>query len=224
MNMIPATEERLIPPTMLYRFALPCREGPGKWSAKTGITLKEEFAVPSFGALDGNTPFADVRASWKDDGMYFNVDVSGKQQTVWCRETQLMESDGFQVWIDTRDTHNVHRATRFCHWFLFLPNGGGSKRDDPIGSMLRINRSKEDPKTLNQVAPKVIAKIKHGGYSMKIHIPSRALSGWDPVEHDKIGFNYAVVDRELGWQTLSIGPEFSISEDPSLWQTLELVK
>jgi len=32
-----------------------------------------------------------------------------------------------------------------------------------------------------------------------------------------------VNDRELGWQTLAMGPELPIMEDPSLWQTLHLV-
>ena len=58
---------------------------------------------------------------------------------------------------------------------------------------------------------------------MSIHIPKMALGGWDPDEHPKLGFNYAVIDRELGDQTLAVGREFPISEDPSLWQTLELV-
>lgn len=216
-------DERLIPPTMLYRFAMPCQKLTNKWNAKTGVKLGDEHILPPMAALDGRMTFADVRAAWSEDGLFFNVDLSNKQQSVWCRETQLVESDGFQIWIDTRDTHNVHRATRFCHWFLFLPTGGGSKRDQPIATMLRINRAKDDPKTINQVKPQLIAKLKHGGYQLKVHIPSRAMSGWDTEEHSKIGFNYAVIDRELGWQTLAVGPEFPISEDPSLWQTLELV-
>ena len=216
-------DERLVPPTMLYRFALPCQKLKGKWSAKTGVKLNEDHILPPMGALDGRMTFADVRTAWAEDGLYFDVNVANKQQSVWCRETQLIESDGFQVWIDTRDTHNVHRATRFCHWFLFLPNGGGSKRDQPIATMLRINRAKDDPKTINQVKPQLIAKEKLDGYQLKIHVPSRALGGWNTDEHTKIGFNYSVIDREMGCQTLAIGPEFPISEDPSLWQTLELV-
>jgi hypothetical protein len=33
-----------------------------------------------------------------------------------------------------------------------------------------------------------------------------------------------VIDRELGWQTFNVGPEFPFQDDPSLWGTLELVK
>jgi hypothetical protein len=44
------------------------------------------------------------------------------------------------------------------------------------------------------------------------------------VEHPRLGFCYAVMDRELGWQTFTVGPEFPFAEDPSLWGTLELEK
>ncbi len=216
-------DERLIPPSMLYRFAIPCRQVTGKWSAKSGIKLDESFRIPSLGALDGIRPFAEIRAGWSPEGMFFQLDIHQKQQSIWCRETQLIESDGLQIWLDTRDTQSVHRATRYCHWFLFLPSGGGSKRESAIGTMLRINRAKDDPKSLNQVKPKVIAKTKHNGYMMTMHIPKMALDGWNPEEHPRLGFNYAVIDRELGNQTLAIGSEFPISEDPSLWQTIDLV-
>jgi hypothetical protein len=38
-----------------------------------------------------------------------------------------------------------------------------------------------------------------------------------------LGFSYAVMDRELGWQTFTVASEFPFDEDPSLWGTLELV-
>jgi hypothetical protein len=28
---------------------------------------------------------------------------------------------------------------------------------------------------------------------------------------------YTVIDRELGWQTLALGPEYPVMDDPSLW-------
>ena len=31
------------------------------------------------------------------------------------------------------------------------------------------------------------------------------------------GVQYAVIDRELGWQTLTLGPEYPVMDDPSLW-------
>ena len=53
-------------------------------------------------------------------------------------------------------------------------------------------------------------------------IPADCLTGFDPADYPRLGFSYAVVDRELGWQTFSVGPEYPIQEDPTLWGTMEL--
>ena len=66
-----------------------------------------------------------MRAAWSEAGLAFSVRVEGKKHPSWCRETKLEDSDALQLWIDTRDTHNIHRASRFCHRFIFLPGGGG---------------------------------------------------------------------------------------------------
>ena len=48
------------------------------------------------------------------------------------------------------------------------------------------------------------------------------MTGFEPQEHPRLGFNYAIVDRELGLQTFSVGHPLPYDEDPSLWATLEL--
>jgi len=48
------------------------------------------------------------------------------------------------------------------------------------------------------------------------------MTGFDPQEHQKVGFTYAVIDRELGTQAFSCSEEFPYREDPSVWATLEL--
>jgi hypothetical protein len=69
----------------------------------------------------------------------------------------------------------------------------------------------------------VHGKLTSGGYELVARIAASALTGYNPTEHDRLGFTYAIVDRELGWQTFSVGPELPFMEDPSLWGTLELV-
>lgn len=216
-------EERLIAPTMLYRFAVNCHQVTGQWDKQKGLELAEHCRLPVFSELDDQATFADLRSGWSREGLFFEVAITGKQQTPWCRNTQLLESDGLQLWIDTRATHNIHRASRFCHWFLFLPGGGGSRRNSPVASMLKINRARDFPKTFGQATPQVTATINNSGYSMSVHIPGSSLDGWNPDEHRRLGFHYAVVDRELGRQSLAIGSDLPVAEDPALWQTLELV-
>lgn len=215
------TDQSLAPASLLYRFSIPVLQFDGKWSAK-GFSLEDQHVIPFLSEIDGRKSFADVRIGWNHSGLYFDVDVKGKQQNLWCRRTQMTESDRFMVWVDTRDTHNIHRASRFCHWFLAMPVSG-DHNSGPVASMLKINRAKEDSPALNQYKLSIASKINRDGYRLQLFIPDKCMSGWNPEEHKKIGFNYAIVDRELGWQTLASGPELPIEEDPSLWQTIELV-
>ena len=71
--------------------------------------------------------------------------------------------------------------------------------------------------------PKQRAKAMADGYTIEGFIPTAALTGFSPADQPAVGFSYAVIDRELGWQTFSVGPELPFVDDPSLWGTLELV-
>jgi hypothetical protein len=152
----------------------------------------------------------------------FSIGVQGKSQPLWCRGSRVEDSDGVQLWIDTRDVHNVHRAGRFCHRFIFLPGGGGSRLDQPVAEVLTINRARELHNPVREGLLKARCQPRKDGYLLDIFLPAAALTGFDPVEYPRIGFNYAVADRELGQQTFSVAAPMPYQEDPSLWATLEL--
>ena len=213
--------EALLAPTFLFRFATPCRYRKKLWS-ENGIKLGPEFVVPTFGELEGKPLFADLRAAWSEEGIAFVLKVVGKKQLPWCRSTRIDDSDGLQIWIDTRDAHNIHRASRFCHRFIFLPGGGGQRLDQPVAELVPINRAKEKSRPVEPATLKVRRTNRPDGYVLHTFIPASALTGFDPIETRRLGFSYAVVDRELGWQTFSVGPEFPFVEDPSLWGSLDL--
>ena len=215
--------EPLIAPSFLFRYSLPCLEREPLWTP-TGANLDERYAVTNLAELDGRRQFADVRAAWGSGGISFAVRVEGKKQPPWCRANRIEDSDGFHVWIDTRDTHNIHRAGRFCHRFVFLPSGEGPRLDAPVAEPLLINRARENPQPARSSALKVRAEKRIDGYRLECHISAAALTGFDPAEHGRLGFMYAIYDRELGEQTLHVGSEFPYEEDPSLWSTLELVR
>ena len=98
-----------------------------------------------------------------------------------------------------------------------MPSGGGSNRERPIAAHVSINRARSQPKPIAPDQLKVAAAARHDGYELSGWIPADALTGFDPSGQPRIGFYYAVIDRELGWQTLSLGPEFPVMDDPSLW-------
>lgn len=214
--------ESLLPPAFLFRFSVACRYSQDITSES--LQLGPEHVIPSFSELDGRALFADVRVAWSEQGLAIRCRVVGKKQLPWCRDTRLDDSDGLQVLIDTRNAHNIHRASRFCHRFIFLPSGGGKKLDQPVAKMLDINRARETPADLGNLELPLKCKKAHDGYELFLQIPAAALTGFDPIDHPKLGFMYAIADRELGTQTFSVGPEFPILEDPSVWGTLDLVK
>lgn len=213
--------DTLLSPAFLFRFAAPCRRRESVWTPRD-IGLGDEYRLPCFGALEGRPAFADVRGAWHETGLSFLVQVAGKRQSPWCRAARIEDSDGFHVWLDTRDTHTIHRASRFCHRFVFLPAGGDSRGDRPVGRMVPIDRARELPRPAADETLGVRSQLRPDGYVLAAHIPAASLTGFDAAEHPRLGFTYAVVDRELGWQTFSVGPEFPMAEDPSLWGTLEL--
>ena len=215
--------ERLLPTRLLFRFAVPCLYREPLWTAE-GAALGAEHRLPSLAQLDESRTFADVRAAWSEAGLAFRVQVEGKRQAPWCREARPDESDGLRIWIDTRDTHGINRASRFCHQFVFLPLGSGQQMTEPSGEPLLINRAKENPKPVRPGVLRVRSEKRVDGYVLEAYIPAAALTGFDPAEHPRLGFTYAVIDRELGDQTFSCGGEFSYQDDPSLWASLELVR
>ena len=137
----------LIDPTFMFRFRSQLRRCKAEWTEE-GIALSPQHKLPCFAEVSGKKLFADVRAGWHEEGLYFTAKITGKRQPPWCRDTRPEESDGLHIWIDTRDTHNIHRASRFCHRFVFAPQGQGKAGIQPFGAMLPIHRAKEDPSTL----------------------------------------------------------------------------
>lgn len=213
--------ESLIPGRFLFRFAAQCPRRDPLWTA-AGAALDDAAALPALGELEGRRAFAEVRAGWSQQGLAFTVIVKGKSQPFWCRDSRMEDSDGLHLWIDTRDVHNVHRATRFCHRFLFLPGGGGPRHDDPMGVMLPIHRAKEHPRPIGPGILQARSRKLADGYRLDALLPAEVLTGFEPAEHPRLGFTYAVSDRELGEQTFSLGSPMNYDEDPSLWATLEL--
>jgi hypothetical protein len=215
--------EQLLSPTFLFRFSAPCFHRALRWTG-AALELDESHRLTHFGALDGARTFADVRAAWCDEALAFSVRVEGKRQAPWCRESRMADSDGLCVWIDTRDTHNIHRASRFCHRFMFLPSGGGRTLADPVADQLLVDRARENARPVRPGALCVRSEKRVDGYLLEAFIPADALTGYNPTDYPKLGFTYAVFDRELGIQTFAVGTEFPFEADPSLWGTLELVK
>jgi hypothetical protein len=126
-----------------------------------------------------------------------------------------------QLWIDTRCTQNVHRASRFCHYFCLLPAGGGDG-GDAIGIQLPVPRAREDAPLCDPTEIQIASRARTDGYSLEAWLSASILNGYDPAAQPRLGISIAVLDLELGLQTLSVGEDFPYASDPSLWSILLL--
>jgi hypothetical protein len=186
--------------------------------------LPESARLNHFAGLDGQSSFADVRLAWNELGLGVQVSVNGKQQPAVGDADKPKSSDGLSLWIDTRDARASHRASRFCHHFLFIPSGGGPDKDEPFVAQAKINRAQQDSPAANLADVPLRYHRAKGGYRLEAFLPAAALSGFDPQEHPRLGVYYCVRDQELGDQFLSVGWDFPFADDPSLWEVLELVR
>ncbi|NLS95965.1 MAG: hypothetical protein GXX96_27835 [Planctomycetaceae bacterium] len=211
----------LLPARFLFRFSVPCLHTDALWS-DNGAELDAHYRLVGLSELEGGPPWADVRAAWNNQGLAFSIRVQNKKTAPWCRVNRIDDSDSVHLWIDTRDVHNVHRASRFCHRFVALPFGNGARADKPFLQWMPIHRARDNPNTIDDGLLQAHSQKHVDGYSLDLLIPAAALTGFDPDEHPRLGFHYAVLDRELGEQTLAAGSPMPYREDPSLWATLEL--
>lgn len=217
----------LLAPRFLFHISVPIRRIKTAWSPK-GVTLDESYQLPDLASLDRATSaserrFADVRMGWAPEGIAMTVNVTEKLNALWCHDSRLDESDGLQVWVDTRATHTLHRATKFCVRYAFSPRGAGRGNVDPVADQLLISRARENSRPVRPRELQIVSSVTKKGYQLACFMPAATLTGYDPTQYRSLGFNYAVLDRELGLQTFSCGPGMPYDEDPSCWATLEMV-
>jgi hypothetical protein len=211
----------VIPHRLLFRFTIPVPHvaPPGRGAAD--VAWGALPPLPDLGVLDGAKSFAAIRVGWNEAGLAVRAEVSGKKMPIASAVGAATESDGLQVWVDTRNTQTIHRATRFCHHFVFLPGGpkqGGVALQQPIAL------AKEEARATRAGQLRTSSRPQPGGYALDAWIPAECLYGYDAEANPLLGFYFLVRDAELGDQYLSVGREFPFDHDPSLWATLELVR
>lgn len=213
---------QVVPPRFLFRwsFIAPRITNIPRTTGRL-LELPDECVLPSLGEFDSRVDFARIKCAWNDDGFGISLDIAGRAKGPQCDKNNLMGSDGIQVWIDTRDTKTVHRATKFCHQFILLPSGGGAKKRDAIVRSLPFTRTREDATLPNSDLVRVQSDVSES-YWLDAWFPAELLTGFEPSTNPRIGFHYVVRDSVFGEQTLAVGSEFPYESDPSLWQTVEL--
>src|SRR5262249_12884156 len=112
----------LLPHRFLFRYALPVRYDrklPG--SGKKLLGLGPEFARADFSPFEKSPPLGELRLAWKEKGLGFAVEVREKKRPLECPSDAPEAGDGLRVFIDTRNTQNIPRASRYCQQFCLFP-------------------------------------------------------------------------------------------------------
>jgi hypothetical protein len=213
-----------LPNRFLFRYSLPVRyERKLPRSGKKLLDLPAEFALADFGSLDQAEPFGQLRLAWNERGLGISVAVEGKKQPLNSDPQAPETSDGLRIFIDTRNTQNIHRASRYCQQFFLLPAGTRSAVGEPCVVQAPILRAREEGPRVNVAEIRMSSVASKSGYRLEAWLPAGVLHGYDPEAQPRLGFYYVLRDAELGEQFLSVGHDFPFAIDPSLWSTLELV-
>ena len=214
----------LLPQAFWFRLSVPCRrvDDVPKPSGKRRLELSDDCLLPRTALLDGKKPWATVRVAWNPRGLAVEVVAEGSLDALG-NDDRPEAQYGVQVWVDTRDTRDVSRATRFCHRFDARLVGG--KGREPLGVTIQakpIARAVADAPLAPPESLMANAEKLPKGWRVELFLTAAALSGFDPETNRRLGFAYHVSDPDREGQFLGVGREFPVGENPSLWSTLEL--
>jgi hypothetical protein len=215
----------ILPAAFLVRYRLPVARFdrlPRTGKKLLDLPAAARLAWPR--ALDAPTHAIDLRAGWNPQGIGFSLSVTGRTKPVLSDPENPPRLDALELWIDTRDTQTVHRATRYCHRLFVLPVGGGPQGTEAIVRPLPVARAREDAPLADEEEFLARSQLSAEGYVVEVWLPAHVLSGFDPATQPRLGFFCCIHDQEHGRIPFSVGEEFPVTSDPSLWHSLELVE
>jgi hypothetical protein len=216
-------ENQIVPPSFLFQFSIGVPQVDSIPRAK-GRLLQLDDASRVFvpGSLNQTAAPFDLKMAWNSEGVGIEIEVRGKKMPPAGRRRDLKTSDFVTLFLDTRHTANVHRATEFCSSLIALPcdEDADEKATVMFGEIAQQRTVKRDQ---NSRACRVQTTAKSDGYILELWIPGITLTGFDEAPGiGRIGFYCVVHDTELGEMPLSIGGDFPVAFDPSTWLQLEL--
>jgi hypothetical protein len=215
----------LLPQAFWFRPAFSCPrvdKMPSSGAAGSLVELPESCSIPSLQQLDQPAAWASVRAGWNAEGIGLVVLAAGVPAAQLNHRPEGFATVRF--WLDTRDTRGVSRATRFCHHFVAKMESRRTLGPLKVHVERReIARSLDDPPPCRLDVIAARAAVTSAGWRLELFLPVQVLNGFDPETNRRLGFAYQITDYVRDDQFLSVGRDFPIGENPSLWATLELL-
>jgi hypothetical protein len=178
--------------------------------------------LPDLASLESRASWASVRVAWNAEGLAIAILAQRPSTKLALAERPEGFAD-INLWIDTRDTRNVSRATRFCHRFAaHLSLRGDRQSLDVDLSQRPIARAVADAPIASPDLLSSHTELTRSSWTLEVFLPATTLHGFDPDTNRRLGFAYQVSDHERDDQFLGVGRDFPLGENPSLWATLEL--
>ena len=213
-----------VPQRAFFSFSFPCRHRQSPPVIDGNLKdWDDSFRIPDLMGMEERPSFAQLYMGWDDDGLYFAVEVPDKTQYK-IDPKNYWQADCLELWIDTRDMKDAHRANRFCHHFFFLPGGSGRDGKSPIGRQTTIDKAREQAPPCPEDSIEVGLKRLKRSYRMEIALPATGLNGFEPHEFEHLGFNYTLRDSDFGLQSWSVGRDIPVVHDPSTWGSVQLAR
>jgi hypothetical protein len=216
----------LLPQAFWFRLAASCPrvdEIPRPAARGALLDLPATCSLPDLSTLEGRASWASVRVGWNAEGLGVAIlaDLAASKAAL-----NPDRPEGFadvNLWIDTRDTRDVSRATRFCHRFAARLTVSRDRKSLRVELSQRpIARAVADAPICSPGLLESRTELHRTGWHLELFLPAAALNGYDPETNRRLGFAYQVSDHERDDQFLGVGREFPLGENPSLWATLEL--
>ncbi|MEY2725253.1 MAG: hypothetical protein RLZZ458_1120 [Planctomycetota bacterium] len=204
-----------------YQFELPrVDEMPRSRGRLLGLQNVPDLFVPA--RLNNKSAPVSVKAGWNERGLGVLLQVRGKKHAPAGRWKDPKNSDWIHLFVDTRHTAGVQRATEFCTSVAVMPvdeDADGSvtvKFTEVMGQKpVPVDRSQEPART-------AVTEVS-GGYDLELWLPGAYFRGFEGVlESGLLAFYFVVHDSELGEIPLSVGGDFPVSYNPSMWLVLML--
>jgi hypothetical protein len=199
----------------MFRFSFAAQfraDLPGAAGSSRFLSLDDDCRLPEIQSLDGSSA-VPVKAGWNEDGLALSF--------LLPEPAADQEAARLALCLNLREAADMHRANRYCVQFCFDPFRRGGKLMDKV-SRRQILQAREFAPTVDVT----LIQTRRAGGELSIWLPAAVLPGYDPEHSRRLGWTYLITstDRAVDRRSLSHGPNFPLEQDPSLWQTLELVR
>ena len=213
----------IVPPSFLFQYSMAVSRVEAI-PRKKGSLLQLDDSCSLFvpGSMNDTDNAFGLRMAWNQEGLGIELDVPGKKLPPAGRHKDLKNSDYISLFVDTRHTANVHRATEYCFSLVVLPCDEEAD-EKPSAAFVEIAQQRASKRDRDGRKCPVQVHVRPDGYRLEIWIPTSQMFGFDEApEIGRIGFSCLIHDTELGEIPLNVGGDFPVAFDPSTWLQLEL--